>query len=454
MTDDRDSVEVPWGLRLRRWRDETMQWSQQDLVDQLVRLAFESKEERGTLLDVRLVSRWESGAVRRPQAVYRRLLAKLGAPAPDPPVPRTATDPRSRVVHPAVTATVDLASVVQGDDEGEGDDPVLRRDLLRVDSSLALSGLLASVAGLGPKQARPSSEVVDELRHRLTTLRRLDDTLGGGDTYRLFATEAELTAHLLKSPTNRECVHRDLLALHAEQSQQAGWAAFDAGWHDLANDDYRRSHAAAMEAGDTGLAANALAFLAYQQLGLNRPARALSERSIQVASQPDVDSGVQALLYSRAAWTFAVDGDAQATARCLGLAEEALQQADGHTPDYAAWVDETELSIMTGRCWTQLRRPLRAVPVLESALGRYSSVHARDKALYSSWLADSYIDAGEIEQAVAILQASFGLVRNVASVRPRQRLRAVAARLSGHKNLAVVRDLLGSHALDPFDILR
>ncbi len=94
------------------------------------------------------------------------------------------------------------------------------------------------------------------------------------------------------------------------------------------------------------------------------------------------------------------------------------------------------------------------MPVLESALGRYSSVHARDKALYSSWLADSYIDAGEIEQAVAILQASFGLVRNVASVRPRQRLRAVAARLSGHKNLAVVRDLLGSHALDPFDIRR
>lgn len=26
---------------------------------------------------------------------------------------------------------------------------------------------------------------------------------------------------------------------------------------------------------------------------------------------------------------------------------------------------------MTGRCWAQLRRPMRAVPALESALGRY-----------------------------------------------------------------------------------
>src|SRR5688500_1781444 len=56
MTDERDRVEEPWGVRLRRWRDETMQWSQRDLVDHLVQLAFESKEERGTLLDVRLVS--------------------------------------------------------------------------------------------------------------------------------------------------------------------------------------------------------------------------------------------------------------------------------------------------------------------------------------------------------------------------------------------------------------
>jgi hypothetical protein len=41
--------------------------------------------------------------------------------------------------------------------------------------------------------------------------------------------------------------------------------------------------------------------------------------------------------------------------------------------------------------------------VLETALARYSDAHSRDEALYPSWLADSYIDAGEIEQAAAVV---------------------------------------------------
>ncbi len=95
-------------------------------------------------------------------------------------------------------------------------------------------------------------------------LRKLDDTLGGADTYTLYAAEAGVTERLLQQSTNRESIHNDLLALHAEQSQQAGWAAFDAGWHDAAKAHYRQSHAAAKEAGDLGLAGNALAFHAYQ----------------------------------------------------------------------------------------------------------------------------------------------------------------------------------------------
>lgn len=82
MIADVDDSDLPWGARLRRWRAEVKSWSQQDLVDQVVRLAFETKEDRGTKLDIRLVGRWENGAVQWPQAVYRRLLAQLGAPGP------------------------------------------------------------------------------------------------------------------------------------------------------------------------------------------------------------------------------------------------------------------------------------------------------------------------------------------------------------------------------------
>ncbi|GAB3012470.1 hypothetical protein GCM10023080_094150 [Streptomyces pseudoechinosporeus] len=59
---------------------------------------------------------------------------------------------------------------------------------------------------------------------------------------------------------------------------------------------------------------------------------------------------------------------------------------DAPQPDWVTWVDEIELQIMTGRCWTELRC---AVPVSETALARYDDAHARDKSLYLSWLADS-----------------------------------------------------------------
>lgn len=107
-------------------------------------------------------------------------------------------------------------------------------------------------------------------------------------------------------------------------------------------------------------------------------------------------------------------------------------------PDWVSWVDRNELQIMTGRCWTELRRPLRAVPVLEAALASYDDSHARDKALYLSWLADSYLVAGEVEQAVATADRALDLANGIASVRPRARLAPFLQRLGDHRGIATV----------------
>ena len=55
---------------------------------------------------------------------------------------------------------------------------------------------------------------------------------------------------------------------------------------------------------------------------------------------------------------------------------------------------------------------MRAVPVLESALARYDDSHARDKALYLSWLADAYLDAGEVERAAAVTSHALASAHN------------------------------------------
>ncbi|WP_411135077.1 XRE family transcriptional regulator [Streptomyces sp. C10] len=158
---------------------------------------------------------------------------------------------------------------------------------------------------------------------------------------------------------------------------------------------------------------------------------------------PDASPGVRALLHERLAWAYAVAGHASATEQALNDAETALSEDDGTPqPDWVAWVDRNELQIMTGRCWTELRRPLRAVPVLEDALATYDDAHARDKSLYLSWLADSYLAAGEVEQAAKITGRALELSSGVASVRPRQRLAPTLRRLGNHRDLPAVADVL------------
>lgn len=158
---------------------------------------------------------------------------------------------------------------------------------------------------------------------------------------------------------------------------------------------------------------------------------------------PGAPAGVRALLHERRAWACAMAGLAADAEAALVAAEEALHMTDSAPqPDWVSWVDHRELQIMSGRCWTELRRPLRAVPILEQALAGYDDTHARDKALYLSWLAEAYLTAGEVDQAAAVTGQALALTNGVASVRPRKRLQSVLERLAPHCGNAAVDDAL------------
>ena len=333
------------------------------------------------------------------------------------------------------------ASFVHGDGPDADGEDVRRRKFFKASAGVGLA------VGL-PDLTRPrvgsriSGDYPARLRERTARLRRLDEVLGGGDTYRVYLGEYQSTKALLRDATYNEGTGRSLLAVLAEQAQQAGWAAFDGGRHRDATGLYETSHAAALEAGDTELAGNALAFLAYQTINDDRQTSiGIASRAVAEAG-PDAAPGVRALLYERLAWAHAVAGNGADTEHALAAAQTALSEVEGQQPDWVAWVDQTELQIMTGRCWAELRRPLRAVPLLESALSRYDDAHARDKSLYLSWLADSYLTAGEVEQGATIAGRAFDLASGVASVRPRQRLAPVLRRLDEHRTVPAVVEVL------------
>ncbi|WP_405948342.1 XRE family transcriptional regulator [Streptomyces prunicolor] len=346
--------------------------------------------------------------------------------------------PRSWEV-PTSTRPVRPVSVLAPDVDG---DDLQRRKFLRASASV---GLVVGLPELAPRHVggRVGSDLPERLRKRTARLRRLDDVLGGGDTYRVYLGEYEATRTLLRDTAYTDETGQALLSVLAEQAQQAGWAAFDGGRYQDATGLYEASHKAAVDAGDAELAGNALAFLAYQTVNGDRQAAIeIAARSCATAG-PGAAPGVRALLYERLAWANAVAGLAAETERALEVSQAALAEIDdAPQPDWVAWVDRTELQIMSGRCWTELSRPLRAVPTLESALAQYDDAHARDKSLYLSWLADSYLKAGEIEQAASVTSRALDLSAGVASVRPRQRLSPVLRKLSNHHALPAVAEVL------------
>ncbi|XVS61813.1 helix-turn-helix transcriptional regulator [Actinosynnema sp. CA-299493] len=320
----------------------------------------------------------------------------------------------------------------RGQDGTDVGGDVDRRQFLGAAAGVALgaSDVFGSSSGVGGGD-------VDRLVARTARLRRLDNYLGGRDTYRLYASELEGTISFIRQARCTGATRKRLVGVVAEQAQLTGWAAFDAGMHSEARQRYQTSLTMAREAEDPALAGNALAFLAYQEVTVARPNVGLAESSCAAAD--GVTPRVGALLSERRAWTYAVAGDAANADRSLALAREQLARSDDRPePDWVYWVDQTEIDIMTGRCWAELHRPLRAVPVLESALSRFDDTQARDKALYLTWLAHALLDGHEIERAALVVTESFRLADGVGSVRPLSRIRQVARRLEQHRSLPAV----------------
>lgn len=294
---------------------------------------------------------------------------------------------------------------------------------------------------------RISHSLVADIRVRADVLRRMDDYLAGADMAQVVQRELDATAAVLREASCTEMVGRELLAVVAELAQLAGWVYSDAGSHDRATAVYLAGARAAHAAADRPLAANLLSSLAYQVANVGDPHEAvLIARSAATGAAGTATPTTRALLAERVAWAHARAGQPQQCERALGDVDqhfaEGLSTLDSD-PEWVYWLDRDEIDIMAGRCWAQLRRPLRAVPLLRDTIGRYHWSRTRERSLYMTWLADTYTDAGEHEQAAEVADRALGLSVGVGSARVQGRLRAVCRRLlDAAPKLPAARDLV------------
>ncbi|MER5459743.1 hypothetical protein ABT010_03420 [Streptomyces sp. NPDC002668] len=108
-------------------------------------------------------------------------------------------------------------------------------------------------------------------------------------------------------------------------------------------------------------------------------------------------------------------------------------------------MNREELEVMDARVFTELRRPLRAVPLLRDVLERYDATHAREVALYRSWLAVALADANEPEQAAEEARNVIDASGDLSSERTAERARAVLHRLKEFEDVPEAREVLADH---------
>ncbi|MFF7530314.1 helix-turn-helix domain-containing protein [Streptomyces bobili] len=328
----------------------------------------------------------------------------------------------------------------------------------RGEAGATLPGPAASLAALLPEgdplrqlQAstgrRIDGEAVTSLAARVHGLRLADDVLSGGDLLGPAFRELRSALALYREASFTEDTGRALLTQIGELGQITGWVASDAGRLDDAEHAYRIGLDAAREAGNRPLAGNLVGSLAYQWSNNGRELEGVDLAEAAVRASGDAAGPAErALFFDRVAWAHTRAGAAQPAMRALGQAHDALSvDAAEEPPRWAYWVSREELEVMDARVFTELRRPLRAVPLLTDVLGRYDATHARELALYRSWLAVALADANEPERAAEEAQRVIDLSGDLSSDRTAERTRVVLRKLEPFADLPEVRQVLAAH---------
>jgi transcriptional regulator with XRE-family HTH domain len=281
---------------------------------------------------------------------------------------------------------------------------------------------------------------VVEVEKRVQQLRLLDDHVGGIETHKMVTGELAATTALLRDGTYTEEVGRRLLVAIGELCQLAGWTLSDAGQHARAERLYLLGVRAAHAGGDVAGAANNLSSLAYQEANVGNPREAATlARSAYVGAKSAATATTRALLAERVAWAAARTGEASGAERALGTVEtEYEQRREDDDPIWVYWLNEDEIEVMAGRVWTQLRRPLRALPILERAVAAYGADTGRETALYLTWLAESLAQANEPERAADAAVRALRLSRQAGSARAEDRVGLIRQRLTEFRGVPAV----------------
>jgi hypothetical protein len=310
---------------------------------------------------------------------------------------------------------------------------------------------LDGTAGRGTFAPRMSSRLgadplVDQVEHNLPLLQLLDDEHGGARHLPYVGAQFRSVGLLLHEGSHPDAVTTRLIGALAEIGQLAGWMAFDAADHGLAQRYFVTALRAAHQVNDMPLCAHILADLSFQAASRGHPADAVALGEAARRASDAAPVAVRASVLSRLGYAYAAAGRAVDFARTRSTARELIgKRSNGDEPRWMYFLTDNHLDCQAGYALIQLGRAQQrdgTTTATNSFLSQGSALLAtgaytvprgdpsQRRALFEgAWLALGHSARGELELACQVGQIAANRLDAVRSPRSMALLQRLAADL-------------------------
>jgi hypothetical protein len=281
----------------------------------------------------------------------------------------------------------------------------------------------------------------------IAELRKMDDVAGGGGVLSLAQHEFSWVAGLLNQAVYDERTGRMLFVALAELGQLCGWAAYDAGYHALAQRYCIAGLRASHTADDRPLGAHILATMANQAIRQGQSMEAVTLVDTALAgTRRQATPALLAELHLRRAQAFATSRDASACTAAISQARiHAEQLKPDDDPAWLYWLDPAAITVNAGTYLLELDQPNQAAALLDEGIAQFSTSFVRDRQIYVTYLADALARPGkqhDLDAAVGLGIESLELAESLDSMRALDHLRDLCLSLKPYAKVAAVRDFL------------
>jgi hypothetical protein len=317
--------------------------------------------------------------------------------------------------------------------------PVHRRTFIVSSVALGLSAH-PTVALEAPRRVGKAD--VRRIQDAVRELHAADDKYGGDQLCELAIGQFHQIRRMLRDASYSEPVGRQLRSAAGHMAEHAGWLLFDASRHAEARDFYNEALAAARLAQDESLSVLVLASMGLQStyLGAAREARDLLVHAQESESVPAFGR-LRSVLLGREATALAAMGDAVGARRALTRARRALERGgNAEDPDWVSFHSPAELAVCESICRANLDDPAGAKAQLYAALDMQDTSYVRNRALYTTWLAELELAGADAERASSLAGEALVLAAEIRSTRVVEHIGRFRRAVDRHRHVPAVGD--------------